>query len=143
LEEAKKRRLLGGLLFAAMASLMFGIFYGAYHGPWDPRLHQRLQERYPARQPVAPSPVEKDRVTLTRGQPVTVGKNRLVFYGRDDDSLLIAVYILELDPEVAYYHRIPEKEASSGFRLNGQDFALVFHRKNQIQLKTSSGLLKR
>lgn len=141
MEEAKKRRLQGFLLFAAMASLIFGIFYGAYFGPWDPRLRRRLQELYATPTPAPPPVVQKDRVTLTRGQPVTVGKNKLVFYGLENDSFLISVYLLDLDPEVAYHYRISEKEAKGGFTLGGHDFALVLHRKNQIQLRMLEGSL--
>ena len=139
MEEATKRRLQGVLLFAAMASLIYGIFYGAYFGPWDPRLRRRLQERYAMPPPPPPPPVQKDRVTLTRGQPVVVGKSKLIFYGLENNYFLMALYLLDLDPEVAYYYRISDKKAKGGFTLGGQYFALVFHRKNQIQLRILAG----
>jgi hypothetical protein len=135
MDETKKRRVLGFLLFTVMTGLLFGIFYGAYHGPWDPRLRRRLEERYQAPPTPPPPAVQGDRVTLFRGQPVTVGKNKLVFYGIEAGFLLLSVYLLELDPATAYNHRIPEKTARAGFTLGGQNFVLTRQSDETVQLR--------
>ena len=135
MDETKKRRVLGFMLFTVMAGLLFGIFYGAYHGPWDPRLRRHLEERYQAPPTPPPPAVQGDRVTLLRGQPVIVGKNKLVFYGLQAGCLLLSVYLLELDPDVAYHHRIPAKAARAGFTLGGQNFVLARQSDESVQLK--------
>ena len=122
------------LFFTVIAALFGGIFYGAYHGPWDPRFKRRLDERMGTVKVARPSPIQKDKITLDRGQPLTVGKNKFVFHGIDRNQIHIAVYLLELDPEVPYHHRIEIKSARKGVRLGGQNFRLVSSGKNRIKL---------
>ena len=119
-----------------MAAILFGVFYGAYHGPWDPRYKRRMNERMGTAKSAALSHIEKDKITLNRGQPLVVGKSRLVFHGIEKNRIHVAVYLLELDPEVPYHHQIPIKEAKRELRLGGQDYVLVSHARNRIQLRT-------
>lgn len=131
-----KRRWQTILFFSVLAILFFGIFYGAYHGPWDPRFRRRMEQTERLNKKAPPPPIQKDKITLTRNEPLTVGKKRFVFHGIEKNQIHIAVYLLELDSEFAYHHRIPIKEAKRGFRLGEQNFILLSRGKNRIQLGT-------
>jgi hypothetical protein len=127
------------LFFTVLAVLFLGIFYGAIHGPWDPRFRRRMNERMGTVQTSPPpSPIQGDHITLARGQPLTVGKSRFVFHGIEKRQIHIAVYLLELDPEVAYHHLIPIKAAKKGLRLGGQGYVLTSYGKNRIKLRRQS-----
>ena len=128
------------LFFTVIAALLIGIFYGAYHGPWDPRYKRRLNERMGTAQIPPRSPIQKDNITLSRGQPLTFGKNRFVFHGIDQGQIHIAVYLLELDPEVPYHHHINVDEAKKGVRLGGQNFVLISSGKTRIKLSAKAPL---
>ena len=129
-----KRRWQTILFFSVLAILFIAIFYGAFHGPWDPRFRRRMEETARQYKKAPPPPIQKDKITLTRNEPLTVGKNRFLFYGIEENQVHIAVYLLELDPEFAYHYRIPIKEARKGFRMGGQYFVLRSQRQNRIQL---------
>ena len=134
MQDAYKQRIKGFLVFTAMGMLVFGIFYGAYHGPWDKNFHKEMNNRqWLYERPKLPA-VQKDRIILGLDQPVRFGKNKYVFNGLKDDQLLIAVTILDLDPEVAYHHAIPVKAARKGLRLAGQDFRLIAYRPKMLVL---------
>ena len=134
MQDTYKQRIKGFLIFTAMGLLVFGIFYGAYHGPWDQNFNKEMNNRKRLyERPKLPA-VQKDRIILGLDQPVRFGKNRYVFNGLKDDQILIAVYILDLDPEVAYHHAIPVKEARKGLRLAGQNFRLITYRPKMLVL---------
>ena len=130
MQDVHKQRIKGFLMFFAMGMLVFGIFYGTYHGPWDKSLRNdmaRIKKLYDKRakeRPKLPA-VQKDRIILALDQPVRFGRNEYVFKGLEDGRIHIAVYILDLDPEAAYHHTVPLREAGKGFRLAGQPFKLI------------------
>lgn len=136
MEGVFRRRIQAILFFSTLIALGFAIFYGAYHGPWDPRFRRRMEatRRIYDKKPPPPPPIVNDKATLTRGQPLKIGKNKLLYHGIENEKLHIAVYILELDPEVAYHHRIPIKEAKKGIRLGGQAFNLISYGQSSLQL---------
>ena len=135
-----KRRWQTILFFSALAILFIGIFYGAYHGPWDPRFRRRMEQTTHLHKKAPPSPIQKDKITLTCNEPLTVGKNRFVFHGIEKNQVHISVYLLELDPEFAYHYRIPIKEAVRGFRLGGQSLVLLSKGKNRIKVGTKGSV---
>lgn len=134
-----KRRRKSILFFSALSLMAFSLFFSTYHDQWNSVMQSRMEEIYnvygikmPKEEPLPT--VYDGIVTLTAEQPVRVGKNKLIFFGIDKHAILIAVYMLELDPEFAYHHRIPIEEAEKGVRLGGQNFVLLSHGKNRIQL---------
>lgn len=76
-----------------------------------------------------------ERIYLNREQWKSVGGLKLRYNGLDGPHLLIDVIIEQLDPEFAYTHRIPIKDAKAGFRLVDQGFSLAFVRESRISLK--------
>jgi hypothetical protein len=141
MDEISKRRLKGVLLFSVLGFLLFGIFYGAYHGPWDPRLRNYVRQGPTATvtKPLPPpAPVQDGTITLRRGLRVTVGKRALIYYGVKDKQIHLAVYVLDLDPQVAYHHRIPLQEAEKGFRVAGHAYHLISQNRSTIRLTVES-----
>lgn len=134
-----KRRRKSILFFSALSLMALSLFFSTYHGQWDSVMQSRMEEIYnvygiktPKEEPLPA--IHGGIVTLTAEQPVRVGKNKLIYFGLDKHAILMAVYVLELDPEFAYHYRIPIKEAQKGVRLGGQNFVLLSHGKNRIQL---------
>jgi hypothetical protein len=142
MDEIPKRRLKGALLFSILGLLLFGIFYGAYHGPWDPRLRNYVRQgptvTVTKPLPPPPAPFQDGTITLRRGRRATVGKRALIYYGVKDNQIHLAVYVLDLDPQVAYHHRIPLQEAEKGFRAAGHVYHLISQSRSSIRLTVES-----
>ena len=134
MEEWSQNRFLRIFVLMVMAGIVFGLFYRAYNWPagQSPPPPETAYLDDPPKKKL--SPIKENQVTLLRGRPVTVSKKKLVYHGLDNGRIHIAVYILELDPEVPYHHRIPVKEAKKGFRLGGQQFFLDAYGKHRIRL---------
>ena len=126
------------LFFATLAGIVYGIFYSAYRGPWAQSVQRRIDQAMRRYEQNAPKPIEKGRIVLSPNQPLKVDKKSLVFSGIENGQLLIAVYMLELDPQVPYFHRIPIAEARQRFHLGGQAFKLVAHDEQGITLRARS-----
>lgn len=135
MEEWSKNRFFSIFVLLVMAGIVVGLFYRAYNWPagQGPRPPETAYLDDPPKKKL--SPIKGNRVTLLRGRPVTAWKKKLVYHGLDNDRIHIAVYILELDPEVPYHHKIPVKEAKKGFRLGGQKFFLAAYGKHRVQLE--------
>ena len=122
------------LFFAVLACLFVGIFYGAIHGPWDPRFRRRM-EKYQVQPSNAPkSFVRKDKLTLHLNHPLSTQRYRFVYHGIENHRIHLALYILDLDPNFAYHHRVDIAQARSGFRMGEQAFRLESYGKNKIRL---------
>jgi hypothetical protein len=139
MEESTRKRLTGVLLFLLMGTFVFAIFYSAYHPAMNPGTSIAGRPTASARKVVVENPIKDNRITLTLGNPVTVWKRKLVYHGIEEGRIHIAVYILELDPEVPYHHRIPIDEAEEGIHLAGKAFALVSYGKRRITLRIRGG----
>lgn len=146
MDETSKRRLKGILLFCVLGLLLIGIFYGAYHGPWDPRLRSYVHEGPPkatVSKPMPPPvPVQDGTITLRRGRRVTFGKRTFIYQGAKDKQIRLAVYVLDLDPQVAYHHRIPLQEAKRGFRVAGHSYHLISQSRSSLRLGLENDLTK-
>jgi hypothetical protein len=133
MEETGKKRWLLILFFMTIGALFVGFIYFTLFGDRDPR-YRRLEESassFKASRAAAPDPLN---IRLTRDQAKTVGNLRLVYHGCEDAKVIISVTISELDPEVAYRHRIPLQEARAGVRLGGQPFKVVSAGKSELHL---------
>jgi len=135
MEEWSKNRFFSIFVLLVMAGIVFGLFYRAYNWPAGQSMRPPETTSKDASSKKTLSPIKDNRVTLLRGRPVTEWKKKLVYHGLENDRIHIAVYILELDPEVPYHHKIPVKEAKKGFRLGGQKFFLAAYGKHRIKLQ--------
>jgi hypothetical protein len=126
------------LFFATLAGIVYGVFYSAYRGPMAQRVQRRIDQAMRRSEQPPPKPIQKGRIVLSPNQPLTVDNKRLVFSGIENDQLIIAVFMLELDPQVPYYHRVPIREARQRFQLGGQAFKLVAYDEKGITLRARS-----
>ena len=124
------------LFIGVLVGLTTAIFYGAYHGPWDPRLRNRWDRMATLNRP-APLAIQGDKITLLLGQALQLPKIKLIYQGLDKNQIHLAVYLMELDPEVAYMHQIPISKAKRGFRLGDQKMVLLSHSKQRLTLRIS------
>lgn len=140
MEELPKKRLTGVLFFLLTGAFVFAIFYSAYHPAMTPRAPIAENPGAPAQKKEIENPIKDNRITLAIGNPVTVWKRKLLYHGIEEDRIHIAVYILELDPEVPYHHRVPIDEAKEGIHLAGKAFDLVSYGKRSITLGIRGGI---
>lgn len=85
------------------------------------------------------TPAFPDRVILTKGVPRTVDRIKLTYLGMDDDSLIIDVTILDLDPQYAYRRAIPRQVAELGFSLGQQQYRLISVGSSRLKISRTSG----
>ena len=85
----------------------------------------------------SPEPfLAKDKpVVLTKNQGALTGAARIVFRGRENGSLLMDLYILQLDPNYGYPHTIDESRAHKGFRLGDDRYKVLAASDRKISLK--------
>ena len=63
-----------------------------------------------------------DRVVLTRDQKFVIGWNCLVYKGIENKTVVLDLYLLDMDREQAYEKRFPKKEAKKEMKLGGDSF---------------------
>jgi len=130
MEETQKNRWLAVSYVALIAVFIIGFIYAAYVGSRDAR--DRLLENTGA--PLQ-SRTDGVDIILSLDREQKVGRNKLVYHGLKEGRIHIAVFIADLDPEVAYHHTITLKDARKGIRLGGQPFVLISASKSTVRLK--------
>jgi len=130
MEETHKNRWLVVSYIVLIAFFAIGFIYAAYVGSKDVR--NRRLERTAASLQTRTDGVD---IMLSLGRERMVGRNKMVYHGLNEGKIHIAVYIADLDPEVAYHHTITPKDARKGIRLGGQPFVLISAGKSSIHLK--------
>ena len=76
-----------------------------------------------------------DRIVLPKDQGVMLPKLKLVYRGLKNDRLLIEVTLLEMDPDVAYLHRIDPKRSDSELKLGGRAFHLDSWSRSRVRFE--------
>jgi hypothetical protein len=84
------------------------------------------------------SRVLKDNVVLLKGASFSINNCRLVFKGIKDKTILLDLYLQELDPEYAYEQNISKEDATKGFRLGDSQFQLISVNKKLLKLKINN-----
>ncbi len=130
MEETHKNRWLAVSYIALIAVFVIGFIYAAYVGSRNAR-DRRLENTGAPLQ----SRIDGIDIILLLDREQKVGRNKLVYHGLKKGRIHIAVYIADLDPEVAYHHTITIKDARKGIRLGGQPFVLISAGKSSIHLK--------
>ncbi len=80
-------------------------------------------------------PTTEKRILLTKNRSRQIGNDRIVYRGSDDGALLLELYILALDPQYGYPHRIEARKARDGFRMGDHLFQLLAASDGKISLK--------
>jgi hypothetical protein len=102
------------------------------------RLFQRAIHRKTNTDFTEYSKVYKDKVVLEKDDGVIVNNCRLVFKGIEDKMIHLNLYLLELDPEVAYPQKLSKKAALEGVRMGDSEFRLISVNKKQLTLKINT-----
>lgn len=130
MEETHKNRWLTISYIALIAVFFIGFIYAAYVGSRDAR-DPRLADNATHLQ----TRTDGVDIILFLGRERIVGRNKLVYHGLKNGRIHIAVYIMDLDPKVAYHHQISLKEARKGLRLGGHSFILIYAGNSTLRLK--------
>ncbi len=76
-----------------------------------------------------------DQVVLPRNEKFVIGRNCLVYKGVEKKTLILDLYLLDMDPEQAYEKRFPKKEAKEEMRLGGDTYRLLSVNDRYMTLK--------
>lgn len=76
-----------------------------------------------------------DQVVLPRNEKLVIGRNCLVYKGVEKKTLILDLYLLDMDPEQAYEKRFPKKEAKEEMRLGGDTYRLLSVNDRYMTLK--------
>ena len=118
--------LLAGLLIS-----ISGLFYFMF-GPKDPAYDWRRPEARPSHDALVGI---GDRIVLSKDQWIMLPQLKLAYRGMEKDRLLVEVTLMEMDPDVAYLHRIDPKRSDLEIQLGGRGFHLDSWSRSRIRLK--------
>ena len=135
MEETRKRRWLIILFFTVLTVLFVSFIYFGFKGPIDPRYRRRLEEAVQQYRKQADAKKDTINVVLSKGKTRQIGNIVLGYRGIENDTLLIDVIILELDPEMTYPHKIPSSKKKQEIRLGGQPFKIISAGKSSVHLR--------
>jgi hypothetical protein len=76
-----------------------------------------------------------DQVVLPKNEKFVIGRNCLVYKGVEKKTLILDLYLLDMDPEQAYEKRFPKKEAKEEMRLGGDTYRLLSVNDRYMTLK--------
>ena len=76
-----------------------------------------------------------DQVLLPRNEKFVIGRNGLVYKGVEKKTVILDLYLLDMDPEQAYEKRFPKKEAKEEMRLGGDTYRLLSVNDRYMTLK--------
>jgi hypothetical protein len=131
MEETHKNKWLTVSYIALIIIFFIGFIYAAFVGSKD-AVNRRMEDTTAVR---PQSRTEDVDIILSLGREQIVGRNKLVYHGLKKGRIHIAVYITDLDPEVAYHHTATIEDARQGIRLGGQPFVLISASKSTVRLK--------
>ncbi len=79
--------------------------------------------------------VYKDQVILKRDEKFVIGRNGLVFKGVEKKTIIVDLYLLDMDPEQAYEKRFLKKDAKRSLSLGEGKYHLQSVNNNHLILK--------
>jgi len=118
-------------LMAGLLISITGLFYFML-GPKDPAYDWR---RTRVGEPADAAVGIGDRIVLHKDQDIMLPKLKLVYRGLQNDRLLVEVTLLEMDPDVAYRHRIDPSRSKSEIKLGGRGFRLNSWSRSRVHLE--------
>ncbi len=80
--------------------------------------------------------VNKDQVILKKNERIDVGRYGLVFKGVNKKTILINLYLLDMDPEQPYEKRFLKKDAKKEMKFGQDKYRLLSVNSNHLILKT-------
>jgi hypothetical protein len=98
----------------------------------------KVDQRYSRKLPAIKKPAIESRLpgklVLEKDQQRTFGKLKLTYRGLNSGSIILDVVLVELDPEYAYRHCIPQDTAAQGIRFAGAKFNVLSAGRNKLYL---------
>lgn len=86
-----------------------------------------------------PTPLQStgppDQVVVPRNEKFVIGRNCLVFKGVENRTVILDLYLLDMDPEQAYEKRFPKKEAKEAMKLGSDTYRLLSVNDRYMTLK--------
>ena len=76
-----------------------------------------------------------DEVVLKKNERRNVGRTSLVYKGKDRDSIVVDLYLLDLDPKQSYRKEFKEAEAEKELNLGGVKYRLISVNNSYLTLK--------
>jgi len=80
--------------------------------------------------------VKRDQVILKKDERLDIGRNGLVFRGVKNKTILIDLYLLDMDPEQPYKKRFLKKDAKKEMLIGEKKYRLLSVNGSHLILKT-------
>ena len=112
------------LLITALIVCVFGALYltSSYLSSQQATMARKDLRYTPVNiQPTGPT----DQVLLPRNEKFVIGRNCLVYKGVEKKSVVLDLYLLDMDPEQAYEKRFLKKDAKEEMRMGGDTYRLL------------------
>ena len=116
--------------------LIVGVFGAMYYASHYLTVQQSLVRRdYNSPAINAPSIGRADQLVLSKNQKYVIGRNGLMYKGLDKNTLVLNLYLLDMDPEQAYEKRFTKKEAKEEMVLGRDRYRLLSANDRYLTLK--------
>jgi hypothetical protein len=132
---SRRQQLVSYFFLAIALGTFVAIVYRATTVDYATRQREYLRRAAEARPPTK-SEVLDGRVILMRDEALTISRNRLVFRGLEDGTILLDLYLLDLDSQYAYPRQITRELADEGFRLGDSRYRLLSVNQKTLTLET-------
>lgn len=84
------------------------------------------------------SSIVRDDIYLVKNNKLTIGNTCLDYKGLDNNTLLIDLYLLDLDREQSFSQRISRKQMKHGIRLGDYRYRVLSAKDRYVKLKVIS-----
>ena len=122
------RLFLTGVLLFIVAGMVYFV-----QGTKDPRYTMRPAPATGPKDYTGAGP--GDRIVLERDRDCRLRHLKLVYRGVEDGRLVFDAFLLQLDPDYAYGHRIDPAIAADGFPMGGHTFRLLNWSRSRVRLE--------
>ncbi len=121
------------VLITLVIVCVFGAMYYASHYLTAQQTLVRRDYNSPAA--AVPSIGKADQLVLSKKEKYVIGRNALMYKGLDKNTLVLNLYLLDMDPEQAYEKRFSKKEAKEEMVLGGDRYRLLSVNDRYLTLK--------
>lgn len=134
MEYSDKRSVSSTFFTVAIITVILGVIFYVSSDYYTQRHPDGRKEFDYAGRPVQPS-VTTGQLILPRNKKFIIGRNCLVFKGVKRKTIIIDLYLLDLDPEESFEKRFIKKDAKKEMLLGEGRYQLLSVNDNNLVLK--------
>lgn len=122
------------VFFVTCGLFFFGCVWYLWAGATNPEYYWQTSDALVLESP-EPFLKKNECVLLAKNKGARVDGARVVYRGSRDGSLLMDLYVLQLDPHYGYSHKIDADQARQGFRMGEEHYKVLAASDAKISLQ--------